>query len=102
MIDIIFLGYFIRYVPMFYQVENVTIYVLWCFAAFQPGKDHTANAAACTVLKDKLRAIERLLIYLRELIYICQMNPFHTGKKTKFMPLPAFWFKIILVVRWAI
>src|SRR6059058_5912110 len=98
MINIIFLGYFIRYVPMFYQVENITIYVLGWFAAFQPCKDHTANAAACTMLKDKLRAIERLLIYLRELVYICQMNPFHTGKKTKCMPLPAFRFKIIFVV----
>jgi hypothetical protein len=51
------------------------------------------------VLKDKLRTVERLLIYLRELVYICQMNPFHTGKKTKFVPLPGPASEIIFIVR---
>src|SRR6478735_10258867 len=102
MIYIVFLGYFVRNIPVFYQVEYITIYILRSLATFKSCKDHTTNAAACTMFKDKLRTIERLLIYLRELVYICQMNPFHTGKKTKFVPLPAFRFKIILVVRRAI
>jgi|SRR4051794_37860352 hypothetical protein len=99
MINIIFLRYFIRYIPVFKQVEDVAIHIFRRFTPFKPCQYHTTNTATCTVFKDKLGTIKRLLIYLRELVYICQMNPFHTGKKTKSVPLPASDFKIIFVVR---